>query len=180
MTSDLELLKELQAGRREAFDELFKRHQRSIYFLALRYLGNEEDAMEITQQAFVRAFNAAPRFEGRSSFKTWLYRITVNLCKNHLTRSPKAHEVPFEDFEDHLAADPDTLPDQEGRRSLVREAMEGLPERQRQVVMLRVYEELSFKEIAKVLGCSAGSAKVNYHYAVRGLKKMLNHTKEDL
>lgn len=180
MTSDRELLKELQAGRRESFDELFRRHQRSIYFLALRTLGNEEDAMEITQQAFVRAFKAAPRFEGRSSFKTWLYRITVNLCKNQIARSPKASEVPFADVEDRLAAEPDIVPDQDGRRRLVREALETLPERQRQVVMLRVYEELSFKEIAKVLGCSAGSAKVNYHYAVRGLKKMFNNAKEDL
>ena len=66
MTSDRELLKELQAGNRESFDELFKRHQRSIYFLALRTLGNEEDAMEITQQAFVRAFNAAAVISKRS------------------------------------------------------------------------------------------------------------------
>ena len=180
MTSDQELLKQLKEGEREAFDELFKRHQKSIYFLALRYLGNQEDAMEITQQAFVRAFNAAPRFEGRSSFKTWLYRITVNLCKNSLSRSPKAHEIPLEDIENRLAADPDPGPDPDGRRRQVKEALVGLPERQRQVVLLRVYEELPFKEIARALGCSAGSAKVSYHYAVKGLKEILNSEKEGM
>ncbi|MFC1889564.1 RNA polymerase sigma factor [Thermodesulfobacteriota bacterium] len=178
MTSDHELLERLKEGEREAFDELFKRHQKSIYFLALRYLGNQEDAMEITQQAFVRAFNAVHRFEGRSSFKTWLYRITVNLCKNHLSRRPNAQEIPLEEIENRLATDPDPGPDPDERRQRVKEALEGLPERQRQVVLLRVYEELPFKEIARVLGCSAGSAKVSYHHAVKGLKEILNNGEE--
>ncbi len=159
-------------GEREAFDRLVVKYQRDIYRLCYRYVDNHEDANDLAQEAFLKAWRAIGRFRGESRFSTWLYRIAVNACLNHRAlRRPATEELP------------DSLPDP-GRGALsavetkdqsrrVREAVARLPERQRATLILKVYQELSHEEVAAVLGTSIGTVKSNLFHALANLRRLL-------
>jgi RNA polymerase sigma-70 factor (ECF subfamily) len=160
------------AGERAAFDELMRRHERSVYFLAMRYLRDHDEAADILQRTFLKAFEKLAEFEGRSQFRTWLFRIAINLCKNRLRDQGRWQKVdPEEDEllvapakEDHLEA--------EQKQAALSDAVDRLPPKQRQTLELRVFGEMSFREIADAMGCTENAAKVNYHYAVKNLLKI--------
>jgi RNA polymerase sigma-70 factor (ECF subfamily) len=173
---DAVLVRLVQGGERRAFDELFRRHQRGLFFLCLRISRGEAEAQDLCQRAFLRAFQSLGAFRGDSSFKTWLYRIAVNLSKNYLRDSGRRGEVPMEDEAFALSGSErsalDRVLDEEARRQLHR-VIGDLPAKQRATLQLRVYEDLSFAEIAEILGGTENAAKVNFHYAVKALKKSL-------
>lgn len=173
---DAVLVQRVRAGDRRAFDELFRRHQRGLYFLCLRISRGEAEAQDLCQRAFLRAFQSLASFRGDSSFKTWLYRIAVNLSKNFLRDSGRRGEVPIEDSLYTLSSAEksalDRVLDEEARRRL-HQILDELPAKQRATLQLRVYEDLSFAEIAEILGGTENAAKVNFHYAVKALKKLL-------
>jgi len=169
---DAEAIERHRRGDPRAFDGLVRKYQRPIYYLALRYVKNGEDAKDVAQRAFVRAFQSLGGFRGASSFKTWMYRIAVNLSLNHLR--DHARERPTEIDESALVADAvgaDGIAAGEDRRKLLA-ALERLPPKQRLVVELRVFEDLSFKEVAEVAECSENAAKVNFHHAVKRLRDL--------
>jgi RNA polymerase sigma-70 factor, ECF subfamily len=162
---DIAVVERARRGDRAAFDRLMRRHQRAVYRLALRYVRDPDEAADICQRAFVRALLSLPRFRGEARFRTWLYRIAMRLSLNAvrdraLTR-PLDAEAPADSAEREL---PDDL-----RR--LRAAVERLPPRQRAVVELRTYEDMSFRDVARVLATTVVAAKVNYHYAVKRLRK---------
>jgi RNA polymerase sigma-70 factor (ECF subfamily) len=170
---DLPLVERFRAGERRAFDELVRRHQRSIWRVARRYLRNDADASDVAQQTFVRAYRALDGFRGAASVKSWLYRIAINLALNHLRDNKR--EVPDEIGEDRLtrrATGPQQIiADEEAAR--LRAAIAELPPKQRMVLELRIFEDLSFREVAELADCTENAAKVNFHYAVKRLKEIL-------
>jgi RNA polymerase sigma-70 factor (ECF subfamily) len=174
MDQDLPLLDRLLAGEETAFDTLMSKYQRSLCHLAYRLVGNAADAEDLAQQAFVQAYQHMGSFQRQSSFKTWLYRIAINLCKNHRRRlrpsEPLSEEQPLSDGRPGVLSQ--LIADQRVER--LRRALSSLPPRQREVLVLRVYDELPYEQIAAIVGCSENSAKVNFHHAVRSLRRQLN------
>lgn len=170
---DADALDRHRKGDGRAFDGLVRKYQRPIYYLALRYVKDPDDAKDVAQRAFVRAYQALDGFRGGSSFRTWLYKIAVNLSLNHIR--DHAREKPAEIREDALVADAvgtARLADAEDRRRLLA-ALDSLPPKQRLVVELRVFEDLPFKEVAEIAECSENAAKVNFHHAVKRLREVI-------
>lgn len=174
-TRDGLLIERFRAGDRTAFEELVRRYQRPVFSLALRYLRSDADAKDLVQRTFVKAYGALGGFRAEASFRTWLYRIAINLCLNHL-RDRRREEVRSE------LADAVPAPQVGGERALLerergdhlRDAIAELPPKQRLVLELRIYDELPFREVAELAGCSENAAKVNFHHAVKRLRALLS------
>jgi RNA polymerase sigma-70 factor (ECF subfamily) len=168
-------LRGFQAGEDWGFEWIARRHQHRVYRLALALLGRSEDARDAAQEVFLRAFRALPgwRFEARLS--TWLFRVTLNVCRE--ARRARWREWLTRGRWRLLAASApraSPAPDAGGEGRLLRLVRE-LPERQREVVVLRVFEELSVREAADALGVPEGTVKSNFFKAVGSLRKRLRH-----
>jgi RNA polymerase sigma-70 factor (ECF subfamily) len=162
------------AGRREAFDVVVQRHRRQVYQLCFRYVGNHEDAADLAQDAFIRAFRGLRGFKNESALGTWLYRIAVNVCLNRLAlKTPRNEPLDAGDRVDLRAERPDTTLLREERAAEVRAAIRLLPPKQRATLILRIYHELPHEEIAGILGSSVGAAKANLFHALARLKTLL-------
>ncbi|MBI4510480.1 MAG: sigma-70 family RNA polymerase sigma factor [Deltaproteobacteria bacterium] len=174
--SDEPLIDRFLKGDMAAFDELVRKYQRPLYGLAMRYVRDADDAKDVSQKAFVRAFESLSKFRQASTFRTWLYRITVNLALNHVRDRKPNDPVAAE----QLAAEPcvyERASEKESKQRL-RAALESLPQKQRLVVELRIYEELPFCEVAEIAGCSENAAKVNFHHAVKKLREAMGGCRE--
>jgi RNA polymerase sigma-70 factor (ECF subfamily) len=172
MDEDLALLDRFAAGDRDAFDELVLKHQKPLYSLLYRMVSDKEDAADILQKTLIKAFTGIRGFERRSSFRTWLYQIAINLAKNLYRDRARAALVPLDDVV--IRRDPkvlESLIHKESRDHLHR-AVAGLPDKQRLTVMLRVQEQKTFEEIAGIMKCSVGTSKANYHHGVQKLKEL--------
>jgi RNA polymerase sigma-70 factor, ECF subfamily len=162
------------AGQREAFDVIVERHRRTVYQLCYRFVSNHEDASDLAQEVFIRAFKGLQRFRGQSSLGTWLYRIGVNLCLNRVSvKRPATEPLDARPHVDEQAKDPSDELLRGERAQEVRAAIAQLPKKQRATVILRVYHELSHEEIAGVLGSSVGAVKANFFHALGNLKRLL-------
>jgi RNA polymerase sigma-70 factor (ECF subfamily) len=162
------------AGRREAFDLIVERHRRTVYQLCYRFVGNHEDASDLSQDVFVRAYRGLQRFRGQSSLATWIYRIGVNVCLNRVSsKKPATEPIDARPHLDPRATDPSVELVKGERASQVRDAISQLPPKQRATVILRVYHELSHEEIAGILGSSVGAVKANFFHALGNLKRLL-------
>lgn len=174
-TDDAALVRACAEGRAEAFDRLVERHRRSVYQLCYRFVGNHEDASDLSQDVFVRVYRGLGRFRGDASFSTWLYRIGVNVCLTRVTaRTPATEPLEAESRVDRQAPDPAAGIARAQRARQVRAAIASLPARQRTVLILRVYQDLPHREIAALLGTSVGSVKANFFHALANLKKRLD------
>ena len=166
-----------QNGEREAFDRLVERYQRDIYRLCYRYVNNHEDANDLAQEVFLKAYRAIGRFRGDSSFSTWLYRIAVNTCLNfRASRKPESQELPegLADGNEGAAA---ALESRE-QAVLVRRAVSRLPEKQRATLILKVYHDLTHEEVARILGSTVGTVKANLFHALGNLRKLMAEARE--
>jgi RNA polymerase sigma-70 factor (ECF subfamily) len=162
------------AGHRDAFDVIVERHRRQVYQLCYRYVGNHEDASDLAQDVFIRAYKGLRGFKGESTLQTWLYRIGINVCLNRLAlKTPRAEALDTRDRADLQAERADAALLRAERASEVRAAIRRLPRKQRATLILRVYHELPHEEIAGILGSSVGAAKANFFHALANLKKML-------
>jgi RNA polymerase sigma-70 factor, ECF subfamily len=162
------------AGHRDAFDPIVERYRRPIYQLCYRYVGNHEDASDLAQDVFVRAYRGLRGFKGHSSFSTWLYRIGVNVCLNRVSIKAPRVEVIDERMPIVSAGErPDAAVMRLERAEVVRAAIAKLPPKQRATLILRIYHELPHEEIAGVLGSSVGAVKANFFHALANLKKLL-------
>jgi RNA polymerase sigma-70 factor (ECF subfamily) len=162
------------AGHREAFDIIVERHRRAVYQLCYRFVANHEDASDLAQDVFVRAFRGLQQFRGQSSLGTWLYRIGVNVCLNRVSvKRPPTEPIDARSHLDHRAVDPAVELLKGETAAQVRAAIAQLPRKQRATVILRVYHELSHEEIAGVLGSSVGAVKANFFHALANLRKLL-------
>ena len=169
---DTALVAQFLAGDRSAFDALVRRHQSAVRRLVFRYVKSEADAKDITQSAFVKVFEKLPEFRGEAAFRTWLFRIAINLALNHVRGTP-AELAPLGD----VAAFTSSL---ETSRLVAAELwrkvsarLDDLPPKQRLALELRIFHDLSFEEVAAVAGFSIESAKANFHHAVKRLRGLL-------
>ena len=162
------------SGRSAAFDVIVERHRRAVYLLCYRFVSNHEDASDLSQDVFLRAYRGLRSFRGQSSLATWLYRIGVNVCLNRVSaKKPLSESIEDRQFVDEKAESaPDRLLKDE-RSARVRAAIAQLPRKQRATLVLRMYHEMSHQEIADVLGSSVGAVKANFFHALSNLKKML-------
>lgn len=169
---DRQAVEACRRGEREAFDRLVERYQRNVYRLCYRYVNNHQDANDMAQEVFLKAYKALGRFRGDSSFSTWLYRIAVNTCLNfRAARRPEGAELP-EGLADGAPGMTERIErDQQARR--VREAVSRLPEKQRATLILKVYHDLTHGEVAAILGSSVGTVKANLFHAMGNLRKLL-------
>ena len=166
------------AGRRDAFDVLVRRHQRQVYQLCYRFAGSHEDASDLTQDVFVRAYRGLGGFKAESTVATWLYRIAVNVCLSRAGQK-RPHVEPLDRGEhaDHRSEGADTRLLRRERATQVRAAIARLPRKQRATLILRVYHELPHDRIADILGSSVGATKANFFHALANLKKRLQGTR---
>jgi RNA polymerase sigma-70 factor (ECF subfamily) len=162
------------AGERAAFDVLVERHRRAVYQVCYRFVGNHEDASDLAQEAFVRAWRGLRSFKGQAALSTWLYRIAVNVCLNRVsTKKLDTEPLDADRFVDTRAEDPREGLMRSERAVAVRRAIAELPNKQRATLILRTYHELSHQQIADILGSSVGAVKANFFHALANLKKIL-------
>ncbi len=171
---DRALVAAFRAGRREAFDEIMARHQRTVYQVCHRFFGNHEDASDLAQETFIRAFKGLPKFKGQSALGTWLYRVAVNACLNRLAvKRPETEPLDAAPRIDTSADNPLQRLVRGEQSAVVRAAIERLAPKQRATLVLRVYQGLSHEEIARVLGSSVGAVKANFFHALGNLRRLL-------
>jgi RNA polymerase sigma-70 factor (ECF subfamily) len=174
VADDRTLVKAFLDGRRDAFDVIVERHRRNVYHLCYRFVANHEDASDLAQDVFVRAFKGLRHFKGDSSLGTWLYRVSVNVCLNRAAvKRPVIAPIEAAPAADPRAIDPLARVVQGERAEVVRLAIAQLPPKQRATVMLRVYQELSHEEISRILGTSVGAVKANFFHALGNLRRIL-------
>ncbi|MGE5200032.1 MAG: RNA polymerase sigma factor [Rhodospirillaceae bacterium] len=180
--TDEELVARSIAGDTESFNQLILRWERPIYALAYRQLGREDDARDVVQDAFLRAFRALPGFKGEAKFSSWLYRITLNLCRDVMRRAKRAPFVQtpdgadIDDMMSRDAAAADTIEDVVARKDLgrhVARAMSRLPEEQRSAIILKEYHGLTFQEIAELQGCPLSTVKTRLYQGLTVLRREL-------
>lgn len=172
--ADPQLVTRAQEGDVRAFEELVKRYQRDIYGLACRMVGDPEEARDVMQQAFLQAFVHLREFRQQSAFRTWLFRITLNQCYNFLKgRKRYGEPVDVQDLVLEAEDSPEGNLVAQQERARLYQALEKLPAKQRAVIALKLEQNLSYQEIAQVLGGTAGAARVNYCQALKKLKKLL-------
>jgi RNA polymerase sigma-70 factor (ECF subfamily) len=161
-------------GDASAFDLLVIRHQKSIQRVCYRFTGNTEDAADLTQEVFVKAYRSLSKFRGTSAFSTWLYRIAVNACLSFkASRKNRADE--WDEDHDIEAVGPtaEEALDTRMNAQTLRKALESLPEKQRVTVIMKVLEERTHLEVAEILGSNVGTVKANLFFAIRNLRKLL-------
>jgi RNA polymerase sigma-70 factor (ECF subfamily) len=182
--SDEELCRRIAARDADAFELMVDRHQAGAYRLATSILGNEADARDVSQDAFIRLYESAGRFDGRSRFSTWFYRILVNLCIDHQRRNRWWRRIvplstPGGDPEEQAVDPPSEEAGPEAEAMLtqsiarLRPAPEKLSPQQRAAVLLRTQEGFSSREIGEVLKCSEATARVHVHRGIAQLRKLL-------
>jgi len=159
----------------ETFEKAVLDYRERIFLVILRYVKNREDAKDLTQETFVKAYRSRNRFRGDANIYTWLYRIAINLSLNHKTRG---HVSAFSSIEDAPEIVSDDSPAdgvlKEEMAARVNAAIMALPPRQRMVFTLRYYDDKSHSEIAILMGITEGASKANYHQAIRKLRNLLN------
>lgn len=171
---DRALVEAFQAGHREAFDLIVERHRRTVYQVCYRFVRNHEDAADLAQDVFVRAFKGLRAFKGDAALGTWLYRVAVNVCLNRLALKRPPVEVlePERHVDDRIETAHERVA--RGQRAVaVRQAIAKLPPKQRATLVLRVYQDLSHEEIARALGSTVGAVKANFFHALGNLKRLL-------
>jgi RNA polymerase sigma-70 factor (ECF subfamily) len=173
-------------GDGDAASRLVSATWQATYTLAYRLTGNEQDALDVTQEAYLRAFRGLPRFRGEARFSTWLYRVTANCASNHLARSRRARHDRFDpdgagfvDLADWRPEhDPEASASAGDERALLSEALMRLPSRLRQVVVLRDIYDLSHRQVAAEMGISEAAAKVRLQRARKRLREDLSRLQE--
>jgi RNA polymerase sigma-70 factor (ECF subfamily) len=179
--TDEELVARSRTGDAESFNELISRWEGPIYALAYRVIGREEDARDVTQETFLRAFRGLAAFKGQAKFSSWLYRIALNLCRDWIRRKKRSPMATLpEDIElEDLASDTgptETVEDLVSRRELselVEAAMARLPEEQRTAIILKEYHGMTFQEIADLQGCPLSTVKTRLYQGLSVLRREL-------
>jgi RNA polymerase sigma-70 factor (ECF subfamily) len=184
--TDEELVARSKTGDTESFNQLVKRWERPIFALAYRTLGREEDARDITQETFLRAFRALGGFKGDAKFSSWLYRIALNLCRDWIRKDRRAPLMPVPDGVDveqlNVERQPvESVEDLAARAELSRvvaRAMESLPPEQRQAIILKEYHGLTFQEIADLMKCPLSTVKTRVYQGLSTLRTKLGEEKK--
>jgi RNA polymerase sigma-70 factor, ECF subfamily len=190
MTPDETLVAQATAGDQDAFNQLVKRWERPIFALAYRTLGREEEARDVVQDAFLRAYRGLAGFKGEAKFSSWLYRITLNLCRDLQRKERRTPLVQVAagdddavDIADRQPAPMESVEDLVDRRQMseaVKVAMSELPEEQRMAIMLKEYHGLTFQEIADQLGCPLSTVKTRLYQGLSVLRRRLERQQAEV
>ena len=186
---DQVLVEACRAGDRRAFKILMQRYQRKVYSVAFGYLRNQEDALDVVQEAFIKVHRYLGNFEGNSSFYTWLYRIVTNLCIDHIRRSKRHRALEFDDSLRHEAkgdeamgpdfrplsglGDPANMLQRREILDAVKDGLQYLSDKHRAVIIMRELQGMSYEEMAQQMGCSKGTIMSRLFHARRNMQKLL-------
>ena len=181
-TDEKELVERFQNGEKDVFNELVIKYQGKIYNLVYKYVSNSETARDLSQEIFIKAFRALPRFKRQSAFYSWLYRIAINLCIDFIRQQKRGQTLSFEDlttggndevvFNDVSPLPPDQVEAKE-LGHIIGKAVEQLPPKQQRVFNLRYHHGLQLKEIAAQLDRSEGTINAHLHHAHKRLQTLL-------
>jgi RNA polymerase sigma-70 factor (ECF subfamily) len=175
MTDDIErdLIARFQGGEQSAFGTLLEAHQNRVVHMGLQILRNEESALDVAQEVFLRAYEELPRWRGEARFSTWLYRTALNVCYERIRAEEKQRKIRAHLPESELMPSPETAALGVEIMSAIDSAVKSLPPRQRAIFALKQYNELRFSEIAALLDITEGGAKASYHKALLALRERL-------
>ena len=187
MTTDEELVARAQGGDLDSFNQLVLRWERQIYALAYRVIGRDEDARDVAQETFLRAYRALGGFKGEAKFSSWLYRIALNLCRDWMRRERRTPVAQAPEGVDLLDLATESTPaesveDLVSRKELgraVARAMRNLPEEQRTAIILKEYQGLTFQEIADLLDCPLSTVKTRLYQGLSVLRRQLEQAGVD-
>jgi len=181
--NDQQLVERVKRGDKRAYDMLVLKYQHKIAALISRYVRDQDEVLDVAQEAFIKAYRALPRFRGDSAFYTWLYRIAINTAKNHLvsrSRRPPDTDVDIEDGEFHEGGSalreietPENLLATDELEKVVYKAIGDLPEELKVAVTLREFEGLSYEEIAEVMDCPVGTVRSRIFRAREAIEKKI-------
>ena len=174
MDADHNLVEKAKAGDMLAFSELVLRHQKSLLRLAYRVVGDLQIAQDVVQESFMKAYQKIGSFEGRSQFKSWVYQITLNTAKNKI-RGKKADTLDVDTLSIEIEGTAaDDFLEQENLRLIIQAEVGKLPAKQKIALSLRIFDDLSFAEIADIMQCPYDTAKANYRHALMKLRHSLS------
>ena len=174
--TDQQLVEKVQAGDKRAFDLLVLKYQPRILGLVARYVKDNHEVQDVTQEAFIKAYRALPRFRGDSAFYTWLYRIAINTAKNHLVargRRPPGVDVDVEDAEHYEAGGALREGENPELAQVVNRAISALPDDLRTAVTLREFDGLSYEDIAEIMDCPVGTVRSRIFRAREAIDKQV-------
>ena len=172
--TDLELVNEFREGHVDGFNELVRRYQEKVYWIARRVMRSHDDADDVVQDVFVRVYEALKDFRADAGFYTWLYRITVNVSLNSLRKKRIKDFLRYDEMESELESEDEGSDSQVLRKeyqSILERAIERLPPKQKIVFMMRYYDEMPYEEMARVLKKSVGGLKANYFHALKKIQE---------
>lgn len=169
---DSELVQLVKAGEAQPFDELVRRHSIKIHDLCYKILRNYDDASDMAQETFIKAYRKINKFDGRSQFSTWLYRIAVNNCLNYLKKQRPTEEI-YEEMMGGGKDDPVERYRAKRLKEMIYKAVAKLPTVQRAVFTLRTLEDMSYQEVSEILKKPISTIKVNHHLAVKNLRNYM-------
>jgi len=177
---DADLVQLCQKGDMDAFGQLFNRHQKQVYNISFRMMGNREDASDITQEIFVRAYQKIGKYNFKSSFATWLYRLATNFCIDELRKRKRdVNAMPLDEAISEVNSNtPEDIAILNDTERQVWDALNSLKEKERAILILKDIEGLSYNEIAEVFECSLGRVKSRIHEARQKLKTALERKGE--
>ena len=168
--TDLKLVELVKKGDRQAFTMLVETHQRPLYGLIFKFVKNHSLTDDIIQDTFVKAYKKIASFEGRSSFKSWLFRIGINNAKN-MTRAKKSIEINDQDVVLQVESKAGESVERKQIKEMLTKEIEKLPKKQKLALTLRIFDDLPFKEIAEIMECPYDTAKANFRHAISNLRK---------
>ncbi len=193
--TDADLIGKFVKGDVNAFNTLVWRWQKTIYNFVLRYVGNREEAHDLTQQVFMRVYRSLPRLNKPASFSTWIHQIAANLCRDWIKQRRRRPAVSLENLQETGSADlhkspaltlfpeasqhPDRIVSRNELRELIEKALQEIPEEQRVVVIMKEYQGLKFTEIAEALGAPVNTVKSRLYYGLSALRKILTRWQLD-
>ena len=172
--TEADIIYRCRSGDRAAFNQIVRDNQERVYWVIRRMVRDHDEALDIAQDVFIKAYQKLDSFRGDAKIFTWLYRIAVNLSLNHVRKSRRRSFFSLSDADSDLVrddSDPGQQVENSEMRGLIDRAIETLPEKQRAVFVLRYFEELPYEEISTILKTSTGGLKANYHHAVRKIER---------
>ncbi len=179
--SDEELCMSYINGNRMSFEILVQRWEKSIYILINNSVRNQDEAMDLTQEVFFKAFKGLHRFKGESSFKTWLYRIAINTAIDYRRKSGRRQSIDDSEgiengiYEKEISFFDNSNIENDEKHTIVREALKNIPKKQRVVILLKEYSDLTFEEISSVISSPVSTVKSRLY---KGLENMRSHIEE--
>ena len=173
MDHDLSLAERIRDGDRGAFARVVDLYQQPLFYFALRWTRNKADAEDIVQRAFLNAYTGIRSYRGQASLKTWLFQIALNLLKNEARSRKVRKEEEIDDAIPSKEISPLAQSMAKEEKKLMLKMVDRLKPKQKATLLLRVFQDLSFREVAQAMNCSQNTAKVNFHYALSNLRQMM-------